>query len=357
MSSKLNLPNNPTTTANMTGELKDFNALSITFPRTTVGNLIYPLAGSYPSGLTYNTATYAGGLYANQGQQGMFLILQDALTNYLVFANDFNTKPDYSDPVLTSFKNKIINGNFSVNQRVVSGTVVLGAGVYGHDRWKAGASGCTYTFATTANNTVITITAGSLRQIIEGNNLQSGTHTLSWVGTAQGKINGGAYSATGVTGTATGGTDLTVEFNTGTLSKVQIEAGGNASNFEQRLFSVELMLCERYFEKSFNYSVAPAQNTGSSGAYFFAQIAGASSVQAMGWVGYKVTKRVSSPTITGYNPNASNTNVYNASVAVSFTSTSIATSNDNGFGIFATSPPGSSSGNLCYWHWTSDAEI
>ncbi len=35
-------------------------------------------------------------------------------------------------------KNKIINGNFDINQRAVSGTVSLSAGVYGHDRWKDG---------------------------------------------------------------------------------------------------------------------------------------------------------------------------------------------------------------------------
>ena len=48
-------------------------------------------------------------------------------------------------------KNKIINGNFDINQRAVSGTVSLAAGEYGHDRFKGGAGGATYTFATSAN--------------------------------------------------------------------------------------------------------------------------------------------------------------------------------------------------------------
>ena len=75
-------------------------------------------------------------------------------------------------------KNAIINGNFAVNQRAVSGTVTLAAGAYGHDRFKAGASGCTYTFATANNITTLTISAGSLIQVIEGNNLFTGTYTL-----------------------------------------------------------------------------------------------------------------------------------------------------------------------------------
>jgi hypothetical protein len=144
-------------------------------------------------------------------------------------------------------KNAIINGNFAVNQRAVSGTVTLAAGVYGHDRFKAGASGCTYTFATANNITTLTISAGSLIQVIEGNNLFTGTYTLSWVGTAQGKIGGGSYASSGVTGTPAGGSNLNIEFNTGTLSLVQFEPGAIATPFERRPFGDELALCQRYF--------------------------------------------------------------------------------------------------------------
>ena len=69
------------------------------------------------------------------------------------------------------FKNRIINGQLNINQRGVSGTVTLAAGAYGHDRFKGGASGCTYTFATSGNVTTLTISAGSLIQVIEGLNL------------------------------------------------------------------------------------------------------------------------------------------------------------------------------------------
>lgn len=151
-----------------------------------------------------------------------------------------------------SFRNKIINGNFVINQRAVSGTVTLAAGAYGHDRWKAGASGCTYTFATVENKTTITISAGSLVQVIEGINLQSGTHILSWQGTAQGKIGAGSYGASGVTGLAIGGTNMTVEFGTGTLSLVQLESGNIATVFEQRFIGTELSLCQRYYQSNMN---------------------------------------------------------------------------------------------------------
>lgn len=157
-----------------------------------------------------------------------------------------------------SHRNKIHNGNFSVNQRVVSGTVSLGAGAYGHDRWKAGASGCTYTFATSGNVTTLTITAGSLQQVIPGASLFTGDHVLSWAGTAQGKIGAGSYAASGVTGAATGGTNLTVEFGTGTLSKVQLEAGTIPTPFELK---DELPQCLRYYQKSYAPATAPGTDT------------------------------------------------------------------------------------------------
>ena len=145
------------------------------------------------------------------------------------------------------FKNRIINGSFHVNQRAVSGTVTLAAHAYGHDRWKAGASGCTYTFSTTANVTTLTITAGSLLQVIEGVNLDSGTYCLSWTGTAQGKIGAGSYGASGITGAVTGGSNLNIEFSTGTLSRVQLEVGTVPTVFDFEDYTTLLTKCQRYF--------------------------------------------------------------------------------------------------------------
>lgn len=155
--------------------------------------------------------------------------------------------PSLNGGQLAGLRNKIINGNFGINQRAVSGTVTLAAGVYGHDRFKAGASGCTYTFATSAGITTLTISAGSLQQVIEGANLQSGTHVLSWTGTAQGKIGAGSYGASGVTGSVTGGANLTIEFGTGTLSRVQLELGSIPTPFEFLPTGLEKMLCQRYY--------------------------------------------------------------------------------------------------------------
>lgn len=150
---------------------------------------------------------------------------------------------------LGGMRNLIINGGFGINQRVYVSGAAVGANLYAHDRWKMAASGDTYTFSTTANKTTVTIPAGKvLRQVVEGLNLQTGTYVLSWEGTAQGKIGAGAYGATGITGSITGGVDTTIEFGPGTVSNVQLEWGTRASPFERRFVGLELQLCQRYYE-------------------------------------------------------------------------------------------------------------
>lgn len=163
-----------------------------------------------------------------------------------------NTADVYSKAeagALSEMRNKIINPLFAINQRSVSGTVTLTAGKYGHDRFKAGASGCTYTFATSNGVTTITITAGSLIQTIEAAAFAgaSGTYVLSWTGTAQGRINAAAYGASGRTAAVTGSANVNVEWSAGTLSRPQFELE-YTSRFTPRHIQQEYALCQRYFQ-------------------------------------------------------------------------------------------------------------
>jgi hypothetical protein len=45
------------------------------------------------------------------------------------------------------------------------------------------------------------------------------------------------------------------------ITGVQMELGSTATEFEHRSFGEELSLCKRYFEKSYDYDVAPGTNT------------------------------------------------------------------------------------------------
>lgn len=160
-------------------------------------------------------------------------------------------------------RNEIINGGFNINQRGYVSGAAVGTNLYGHDRWKMAASADTYTYSTTANKTTVTIPASKvLQQVVEGLNLQTGTYTLSWEGTAQGKIGAGSYGASGITGSITGGANTTIEFGPGTVANVQLELGSIATAFEQRLYGTELALCQRYC-----YVLSGQQPIGAGGWY------------------------------------------------------------------------------------------
>jgi hypothetical protein len=157
------------------------------------------------------------------------------------------------------------NNGFAVNQRgYVSGTA-LAAGAYGHDRWKAGAGGCTYTFAAPSGpSNSITITVGTLQQIVEGEALAGGTYTLSWAGTAQGRIGAGSYAASPVSGSVTAGANTTIEFNTGTLSRVKLEIGSVATPWVALSPQQQLAACQRFYQKFPTFNVGGVTAVGVS---------------------------------------------------------------------------------------------
>jgi len=82
------------------------------------------------------------------------------------------------------------------------------------------------------------------------------------------------------------------------LCGVQLEAGSIATPFEQRTFPQELLLCQRYFEKSYDVADPPgavANNSGNARAFPVTSAAFRQNVF------FKVPKRAL-PTITYYNP-------------------------------------------------------
>ena len=162
-------------------------------------------------------------------------------------------------PVVAMGDNRIINGNFAVNQRgYASGTALPAsptvANGYGHDRWKAGSGGCTYTFTAAVPDTTITITAGTLTQIIEAGMIEGGVYTLSWTGTAQARVYqgspSGSYAASPVvTASLPAGANTIVEFNTGTVARVKLEIGSVATPYNRQSLAKSLADCQRYYSQ------------------------------------------------------------------------------------------------------------
>lgn len=149
-----------------------------------------------------------------------------------------------------SFRNKIINGNFGINQRAyVSGTATSGVNQYTLDRWRVVTSGQNLTFSASGTGNIVTAPAGGIEQVIESLNIEGGTYTLSWTGTATGAVNGSAVSNGGQV-TLTANTNATIKFSSGTVSLVQLEAGSVATPFENRPIGTELALCQRYYYRT-----------------------------------------------------------------------------------------------------------
>ena len=167
-----------------------------------------------------------------------------------------------------SGRNAVLNGNFAINQRGTASGTALAAGAYAHDRWKAGANGCTYTFAQAVPDTSATITAGSLIQPVDAPNVTATIWWLSWTGTATARVWQGSASGSFAAGTSASVGGVTVNtlmvsgLTIGAVANIEFQAGPNGGSvglvqfepavpglgptrFERR--HGELALCQRYY--------------------------------------------------------------------------------------------------------------
>jgi hypothetical protein len=159
--------------------------------------------------------------------------------------------------------NAIINGAFEVNQRSYVSAANLASGVYGFDRWKSTFTNTTLTYTSAPQGQLVTINSGgSIEQVVERANLPAGTYTLSWSGTATGRVyNTGAtppsYASSPITVTLDGLANVEVEFTasggTRTLGYVQLEPGTVANQFRRNSNTLqgELAACQRYYVRLF----------------------------------------------------------------------------------------------------------
>jgi hypothetical protein len=171
--------------------------------------------------------------------------------------NSGATAPQWSSPSVFA-TNLLLNSNFALNQRTYVSAANLASGSYGFDRWKSNFTNTTLTFTASTQGQSVTINSGGgLQQIIERGLVPAGTYTLSWTGTATGRVynSGGtppAYAASPVTFTADGLANVVVEYTatgaTKTLSQVQFNAGTNTTWYlATPTLQTELAACQRYY--------------------------------------------------------------------------------------------------------------
>jgi hypothetical protein len=189
--------------------------------------------------------------------QGMVSYLND--TNALEVYRTSGTAVGWDRIDAPQSPNIIINGAFEINQRAYASASNLASGAYGFDRWKSNYTNTTLTFTSAPQGQLVTInTSGGVEQVIERSNVPAGTYTLSWSGTATGRVyNTGAtppdYAASPITVVLDGSANVEVEFTasggTRTLGFVQLERGLSATPFRRNGNSLqgELAACQRYF--------------------------------------------------------------------------------------------------------------
>lgn len=142
------------------------------------------------------------------------------------------------------------------------------------------------------------------------------------------------------------------------VGDLQLEIGSVATPFEQRPFGLELMLCQRYYEKSFPYATTPAQNLGvdaASGAFcFMAPNAGAGNERSHDCA-FRVRKRAT-PTMTGFNPSAANAQVRDINIPGDCSGTTFIPW-DNGFRVTCTGNAGTAQWGVLQIAWAAEAEL
>lgn len=133
------------------------------------------------------------------------------------------------------------------------------------------------------------------------------------------------------------------------FARAQVEEGEAATDFEVRHLQQELVMCQRYYEKSFDQGTTPGTNLGIGGAgeYMFGIPSPSSTMAQVVWM--KTTKRAT-PTLQTYD-GAGNAGVVTADVTLNGGRSFLATG-DHCFQV--------SSALICStfrFHYTASAEL
>jgi hypothetical protein len=200
----------------------------------------------------------------------------------------------------------------------------------------------------------------------------AGDTTGTWVGATNG-IGMNLYLGLGIgsnyTGTANtwSGSNTIVPTGTSSLvatagatfyiTGVQLEKGSTATSFDYRDYGTELVMCQRYYEKSYDQSIVPGTLTdntiGGVGGYFNTTV-------LYGNVLYKVVKRIIANTVTiyAYDGTSGSVTLYNAAGNSGATGCTAIKIGDVGFTGVTKSGGTAFIASAIYWYqWTSSAEL
>lgn len=142
------------------------------------------------------------------------------------------------------------------------------------------------------------------------------------------------------------------------ISMAQCAIGTSLNAFVWPQMPEVLAQCQRYYQKSFAPTTAPAQAINTNWTLHFAQMVAATTANNGGvLVMLPVEMRTSTGSYTLYNPAASNAQVRNVTTGTDCTLSNFNTTGPNKFSIIFTSPGGSAAGNDLSVNYSVDSEL
>ena len=141
------------------------------------------------------------------------------------------------------------------------------------------------------------------------------------------------------------------------IAQVKIETGVIATAFSDLLFGDELARAKRYYQKTFAFDTAPAQNAGNENVLQYIAFQAAANANIITWE-FPVQMRIEPHTSVFYNPNAANGNWRNSAGGDSGAGSQIASqSSDSRQQVLNPQAGGDLVGDQMFIHATVDAEL
>ncbi len=209
----------------------------------------------------------------------------------------------------------------------------------------------------TTVNVQINVYSANAQDNFSGTTLVSSS---SAVGVLTGTPTVVSFANVSMTAACANGIEVDITFATGAqttknigVTEAEITYGSSAQTYQYVEFAQELEWCRRYFNKSFAYGTAPAQNAGTSGV-----VTGSARTLSALWsfgVGFPCRMRAN-PAITLYNPSAANAQARDVTVNADCTATGAGLIGDMGFTVTYNTAVTSSGGDTVAVHYAADAD-
>jgi len=173
----------------------------------------------------------------------------------------------------------------------------------------------------------------------------------SGVGTAGAWAGANYYSATGATNL------ISTLSATWYITGVQLEVGSVATPFERRDYGRELIMCQRYYEKSYDVGTAVGTNivsTGYGAFYFTGSSDNGSSI--VNFMKFAVNKRAKPTTFTWRTQGTSGSWEYGRSATTGTATTTTFQEGETGFGIYLNAGAANATAYM-YGCWAASSEL